>query len=378
MILRGALLCLVLLAGCELDPLSEHLDRGAAADLDAAAEAGSDGPASPCPSAPHTKNVYSSTVAGFYASIALGPGSGELHISHRDSIADKVLHTWRSNGAWSTAPIQDVKGLGLYTSIARAPDGKVHAVYGDFKAARLVHSVFSGGKWGAHQAVTGVDNGAMELAVGQGTDLHLVGHHQKAVRYLRRRSGKWQDLTELEASADRFSEVALAVDSGGAVHVALCDTAGRLRYLSGAPGAVKAVKQWDAKLVSWCVMDLAVDPDGGVHIVYASKDNTMVRYLERKGSAWSAPFDLGPTGDVGVLGGVAVRARKDDLWVATATATGLLVARRKAGTWGKPVRMPHGSGKYTTAAVSADGTLHVAHNAMMSSGQGLHYTRVCP
>jgi hypothetical protein len=51
--------------------------------------------------------------------------------------------------------------------------------------------------------------------------------------------------------------------------------------------------------------------------------------------------------------------------------------RLAKGSWGTLYKGGLGTGRFAAAAVSPDGTLHVAHLAMLSKAQGLHYTRFC-
>ena len=396
------LLCTAL-ASCDLKPLSEHLDQGSP---DAAAELGPgpdgpltdqavhhDGPARlpaghgsteggasyACPGPPLTVQVHQALMSGYYASIDVDPVTGDLHIAHQDTSSQQALHSYRQGAKGYTDPIQTAGKLGYNTAIAVAPNtGEVHAVYGSLEKTATYHAVRKNKVWQAQAAVPGLSNGALDMAFDKAGQLHLVGFSYKEVRYTRFSAGAWQTPTTLQADANNFSSPGLAIDSGGKVHVTLCDGSGKLKYVTNTSGAFATAGEWTINSGTYCRTDIAVDATGKVHIVYESPQLKTTRYLSGTGAAFAAAVDLAASGDTGALGGVALVVNpRGGLWAAFSTATGLGVKRFAGGTWGALSMGMPGTGKFAAAAVSADGTLHVAHLAMLAKAQGLHYTRYC-
>ncbi len=404
LLLAACVLCLA----CDLKPLSEHLDIGAPDRGPVDGPKSGDGPVKPkdgptkpkdgpaklpdgfgnkdggsayaCPGAPMTVQVHQALLSGYYASMDVDNKTGDLHIAHQDTSSQRVLHSYRFGGKGYTDPIQTSGKLGYNTAVAVAPGGQeVHAVYCSLDKTAAYHAVRKNKVWQAHAPVPGLSNGALDMAFDKTGALHLVGFKYKEVRYQRFAGGKWQDVTTLESAANNFSEPALALDSTGKVHVTLCDGAGKLKYVTNVGGKFVTVKEWTIDPGTYCRTDIAVGTGGTVHIVYESPKIKKTRYLS-SGTAgtFAAAVDLADSGDTGALGGVAVAlTAAGDVWAAYSTAKGLGVRRKKGGSWGVPYSGGPGTGKFATAVASADGTLHVAHLAMLSAAQGLHYTRLC-
>lgn len=397
------LLCLTL-AACDLKPLSEHLDAapgdrgpGDGPAVDRAVVDGAFSPEGPkklpdgfgqqeggtsyaCPGPPMMVQVHQALMSGYYASISVDPKNGDLHIAHQDTSSQRALHSYRHGGKGFTDPIQTAGKLGYNTAIAVAPGGggEVHAVYCSLEKTAAFHAVRKNQVWQAHAAVPGLSNGALDMAFDQAGQLHLVGFKHKEVRYTRFAGGAWQDNTLLQAGAPTLSEPGLAVDGKGKVHVSLCDGAGALKYVTNTSGSFAAAKQWSIDPGTYCRTDIAVDAAGTVHIVHESPKIKKTRYLSGKGATFAAPVDLADSGDTGALGGVAVVVDpKGGVWAAFSTTAGLGMRRFAKGSWGALYKGGIGTGRFAAAAVSPDGTLHVAHLAMLSKAQGLHYTRFC-
>jgi hypothetical protein len=226
------------------------------------------------------------------ASIAVDTaGNPHLHYSFDEHVGTSSFqyndYATKSTGAWTTVhvdnPLTVNAGIGL--DIA----GTVHVTYLDF--AGLTHAVYASGGWTAEV----VDSAAWcdaSLAIDTGGHLHVAYAASTAtsseLRYATNASGSWAT-----SAVDTFGSggcdlagrrVSIAVDSGGAAHIAYAgDYPGYgVKYATNQGGSW-ALSTVDPAYVQQ--LSAAADANGKMHVAFA--DNVgRLRYASNVQGAW--------------------------------------------------------------------------------------------
>lgn len=408
MSLRWLPLTLLVVAACDLRPLSEHGPDAGDAAVDAPApgdgssptetgqpEAGTDDGGAPdqkpsadgggCPGQPTSETADPTTMTGWYSSIAVDPSSGAIHISHHNGSTQDALYATRpAGGTWQQETIQSTGQTGLYTALGRDPStGRLHVVYFDLTDSALKHAWRDSGPWSAPKTVTDTGVGGNDLAVDSAGDVHLVtyGKMSTEVQYLRYTGAAWTAPVTLESAASTAGPkpgLALAPGNPPTVHVSLTSMAGELKHLSGQGGVFGTANALDSGLGHYSNSDIAVDGQGNAHICYLDSETRELRYVGQQAGVFGQPKTLASVGGVASLANAIVATSSGDLWVAyyNGNASGLQVVRRQGGSWGQAVDANYGGGRYLAAALGPGGELHVSHWKVTSNK--LTHTRICP
>lgn len=214
--------------------------------------------------------------------------------AHRDIVVgpDGVVHAVTSNpggpveymtlkdGTWSAPQSVDPK-RGIQIEVALAPDGKLHAVYGQMKTFTSVdikHAVLDGGAWTLQDVVTGLDD-AKYVSFGLDSKGHVHVVHPEAsggLAYASNAGGKFESkqLVPLEGNK-RPMRAQLVVTPDDGVHIALVKQVmfkAETFYLSGKDGTFGALKT------------VAQDQGHAVALAAGTSGPAYVGMLDKKGN----------------------------------------------------------------------------------------------
>jgi hypothetical protein len=320
-------------------------------------------------------------LGGMYSAIAVDPRDGVIHVGY-DGVSAGYLseahHAVRTPSGWKAEAIDPQPGAqGTGLDLALGADGAVHLVYFDETALALRHAsrAPSGGWTFSPMAHLYPE---AQLAVDSGGALHLAAYGDgfQGV-YLRRSSGAWSQPAKLgtNANADRPAP-ALTVAPDGTVHVAFLDEAGQLLHRSGKDGAFGGLEVLDPSVGPWGTVDAALDAAGNLHLCSVGSSSGELRYLSVHGTTAAKPETLAAATAARFCRRCAIVVTAGgDPWIVfrEATSGGLRGIRRRGATW-DPVEDLRISMDGISAALSVDGTLHLSGWA----GPPMTHVRVCP
>jgi hypothetical protein len=225
--------------------------------------------------------------AGDHSSLAAGP-DGALHLTFLEYGTYRLVYGTKGASGWS---LDAVQAAGSYvkassSSLAIDSGGKVHVVY--FTGERLDYAVRAASGWTAEI----VDQSSAKMGhyptlaldgAGRPQVVYLDWAGEGAVRFARRTASGWQAETVDQALGITYT-TGQALLPCGATLIAYARNEG-----TGTPGLLLAVQAPGA--TSWTKLsvdaktyvsgiDLAVDADGRIHLVYLDETNYVLRHAE--------------------------------------------------------------------------------------------------
>ena len=213
-----------------------------------------------------------------YQSDMVMDASGALHLAYSRSGGD-LYYATNAGGDWQTEAVDTETYTDLGQAIAVGPDGVIHILYRNNQTNDLGYAHGVSGAWTRDQvpAPTEVGGYTLGLDVDSAGVLHMAYSEaggESATRYGRLDGGAWSfELIDAQASSSGFVQLALAPD--GTIHVAyqlLIDTYDRVLRAAnrGAGGAwTVAVVADPSSLDANGSLGLAVDPFGVQHLTYS-------------------------------------------------------------------------------------------------------------
>ncbi len=197
---------------------------------------------------------------------------------------DGVRHWTDASGAWLSEVVTSPDAAYGFGSFAVDLDGAAHTIYenGEFDIVRATND---SGAWQEHLLVTdGTMYGSAVVIDGDGA-VHVAFDSRGQIVYSTDRSGAW-DTPELPGQPECAVLPALAVGEGGVAHVAFLncrDDPYSLWYGANASGAF-VVERIESDGVA-DLPQIAVDPEGFVHLVYGGPFDSL-EYLTNRSGAW--------------------------------------------------------------------------------------------
>ncbi|MBH0197948.1 MAG: fibronectin type III domain-containing protein [Nitrospira sp.] len=193
-------------------------------------------------------------------------------------------------GAWTPLLVRQDSGSysGYYppsADIALDSQNTVHVSVLDFNS--LYHAIYASGTWKPDSLGTATCGGSLAVdSAGKAHIGYIGGSSQDELRYATNTSGSWT--SSVAGGAARGcpgGSTSLGVDAAGAAHIAYRGIDNSLKYATNQGGG------WTVSVVDQgcCVVrvSLAVDPSGGVHIVYANYTTGQLKYAQNVSGTWT-------------------------------------------------------------------------------------------
>lgn len=294
------------------------------------------------------ETVDSSGMVGREPSIAIDP-SGGVNIAYYEETNHYLKYAYRGTGSpgWSLYTVDHDGDVGMRSSIAVDGTGIAHILYFDYTNADLKHAYASPGasSWANETAFTGnVGSGSIPLAIDDTNTLHtsyLDGLNFDMMYMYKEPSGAWSVPVAVDVEGDVGAQGSIAVDAAGGIHMAYSnmDTQ-ELKYAYKSAGAgswanttvaqdsngeitvavdkssknagvfiayfnnsqnsmmlasnpsIGGLTGWQTEVVDDYVFgsvgihsSMAIDGDGGLHLVYYSSNNSSLKYATDTGGA---------------------------------------------------------------------------------------------
>ncbi len=323
----------------------------------------------------------SSQNVSLYTSIGID-ASGKIHISYYDKDNGNLNYATNASGLWTKKDISDflVKEIdregdvGLYTSLAVEPSGKIHISYYDTTnddlkyATEASHSLIGlnvdKGKYiaekvdygeyvGMYSSIAVDISGKMHISYYDGTNSNLM--------YATNVTGSWvKSIVDYKEDVGWYTSI--AVDKPGKVHISYYDWTNKiLKYATNASGSwiTKSVdKDEDTGLYT----SLAVDTSNKAHISYYDRTNKDLKYATNVSGLWvTATVDS--DGVVGMDTSIAVDvSNKVHISYYDVTNHDLKYATNASGLWKKNTVGTYGDlGRYNSIAVDTSGKVYISY-----------------
>ncbi len=237
-----------------------------------------------------TAVVESGTDVGDRNSIGVH-GDGTIHVSYRDYDKNLLRHAVRKPaGAWKHVTLAEKGGLGGFENdLALDASGHVHITYYNSSESRLEYLSDSGGDWATEVLDDKYDAGSVNAVAvtPDGKTLHAahVAYKTKKLVWLRR-GASGIERVEIDSKSVPGEQIDLAIDGGGAAHIAYYDTADKdLRYATNKTGAWQ-VMAVDVEGDLGDHLGIATGPSGVPHIAYRGYDPGVFRHARLAGPVW--------------------------------------------------------------------------------------------
>ncbi len=246
-------------------------------------------------------------------------------------------------------------------SIAVGPDGTAYVVWMDgghneYDPSRLYFRYKpSGGEWSEVEILTDTtrDAWAPHIAVDPSNNLHLVwesddptpGVWRSNIHYrMRSPSGEWSDV-EVLSNTGTALQPRIAIDPSGTVHVVWNDGL-KMKYAKRRPDGV-----WEGPEIGPIYIenpDIAVDVEGGLHLITEEGGGNDINYLYRSPSGeWSEPVNVSQSRYQSTYARIAIDENNKPwvLWTENdwrvGHSTGIIYYTRLIGdTWAQPESVP--------------------------------------
>ncbi|UJS17063.1 MAG: Ig-like domain-containing protein [Candidatus Jettenia sp.] len=318
---------------------------------------------------------------GLYTSIGID-ALGKIYISYYDKDNGDLKYATNASGLWTKKNISDflVKEIdregdvGLYTSLAVEPSGKIHISYydttnDDLKYATDASHSFIGleadkGKYVAEK----VDNGRYvgmysSIAVDMSGKMHISYYDgtNGNLMYATNASGLWVRKT-VDHKGDVGWYTSIAVDKQGKVHISYYNWTHKiLKYATNASG-FWITKNVDEGEDTGLYTSLAVDTSDKVHISYYDRTNKDLKYATNVSGLW-VTTTVDSNGVVGMDTSIAIDiSNKVHISYYDVTNHDLKYATNASGLWKKNTVGTYGDlGKYNSIAVDTPGKVYISY-----------------
>ena len=323
-------------------------------------------------------SIVANLAHGVHVSFLTAP-SGSLAVAHR-----------QADATWTTETVAAHAQLG--TSLAMGPNGELHVAYVNASNRIACSSRSSGGTWQTEIVDANTGQTWPSLAVDSTGTLHVAYANSGGwVNYATRQpGGTWNVDSYVTSDGEEMTDVSLAVDAQGGVHISLItyqDPAldfehHSLQYLYKASGCdwqvTKVLPSYDA--VPGHYTSLVPNPGGGAFIVYrdAAFGLSMAKIMPGGDPTISFP---GPSGTP--VNGRFVRLARDGsgllhlLYASGGKAWQMRSTDANGIGWAPPGLVATvGEATGCSLALDADGAVHLGFQD--ATPKTLHYVRVCP
>ncbi len=160
---------------------------------------------------------------------------GTVHAVYFDAAESDLMYARNDGGGWTIERIYESGDAGRFASLALDADGRPHVAF--FQAdqplreegsnsGKVVYGAFDGGEWSfqvvgtLERQVLGFEGARRTVSLALTADGPMLAFIDEQVLALARQlDGEWNVEIVLEAGADPFQIVGLAVDSAGAPHL---------------------------------------------------------------------------------------------------------------------------------------------------------------
>lgn len=189
-----------------------------------------------------------------------------LHVSYRRG--DGIVYATNTSGQWVSTLIDNATGGFDNPAIAMGTTGAIHISYNDPASGALKHATNASGSWVISSIDTTSFGSAIALDSVNRIHVSYVRNNQfgSFLSYANNLAGSWN--VEFVTPASGVSSTALAIDAGGAAHVAYVEGSALcyVRYATNASGT------WVDNTViasnTGCAAAIALDASGKAHIVF--------------------------------------------------------------------------------------------------------------
>jgi len=189
---------------------------------------------------------------------------------------------------WTVETVDDVAGVGHYTSIAVDSDARIHISYLDYyPECDLKYAMWDGSDWNIETVDTqGVVGWWSSIAVdADGNPAISCSKMNQAVRHARWDGSDWV-LTTVDNVGEVGKHTSTALDSNGYTHICYFNGLGADLMYAGWDGSAWQIETVDSEgqVGLWSSMDL--DESGNPQISYRDKTNGTLKYARWDGTAW--------------------------------------------------------------------------------------------
>lgn len=240
------------------------------------------------------------TAAGALGHTAIAvDGTGSVYTSYNHTQAGTLQYATNKTGAWVGTTVDTNSGSGSALTLDGA--GNAHVSYANNASNNLAYATNGSGTWITTDIFPGYGGGSVQrtsIALDNAGAAHIaytVGSGVCVIRYAENASGSWSNNTLIDTGAR--CGTALALNSSNVAHIAYMKS-DELHYATNASGS------WVSSIVdsmSWVggtEVSMAVDSTGGIHISYQDSLNADLKYATNTGGIWRQQF-VATSGAVG-------------------------------------------------------------------------------
>ena len=292
--------------------------------------------------------------------------------------------------SWETETVDSSDNVGMYTSIALDPWGKVHISYYDTGSSDLKYVTNESGSWEDEVVEESADivGKWSSIAVDSSGNAHISYYDDSNddLRYATNKDGTAEEPWEYEkvdskGGVDVGEYTSIAVDSSGDVHISYYDDSNDdLRYATNKDGTVQA--PWKDELVDGDgdgedeakprvgeYTSIALDSSGNAHISYYDDSNDALKYATNESGLWKDETVDDSSSFVGQWSAIAVDSFGNvhiSYYDGDSNNEYLKYATNKDGTeeepWKhEPADSTNNVGRYTSIAVDSSGNAHISY-----------------
>jgi hypothetical protein len=276
--------------------------------------------------------------------------------------------------AFSVYSVDSVGDVGHYTRIALDSQNNVHMTYYDATNYALKYATNTGGPWKLETIATvgsrydAAISGVADIAVDSLDNVHIVYRNiDHNLVYVHKVGGSWVSAT---LDSDIWGQFSMVVDKQDRIHISYYEDSmpnqPTIEYASNSAGlwTIETVAA-DANL-SWSVQ-MALDSNGGAHIIYLNLSDYKLSYATRENGRWvSQVLELG--GQVAADASMAIDSN-NNVHLSYFTHNGQLqqqvlrYANNAGGVWSNMIIDPSGDIRYDSSiAVDRLGKAHICYN----------------